>query len=705
MNKLELEKELKNLGKNQKVSVVQLNDGSYGYAFRFYTWTFEKITGYVTKRGFHYNAKEEGKETRMWQAWLSDQVRTSKLLLPTLLEDQDIILFCPKSMNASQANEFAKRVDSLVLNYTKKWSRRELLEGTKGANRLGSEVYEISDEDWKNQVHSAYCDACIEFKSIPVAKQSTRWKAQGNAQIETVMALSDFISSLRIKGWIDLPPATGKTLIPMFTLEEGFQNNTISKRGISILAAPWQSLCDKNATEAGEMTRDNELDIVHIVYHSGAHDKNRKKFTTALQDSSREELYASEINFHLERGKHVVIHVCFDSYNVLQNSLSLCNIDSIQTLWIDEVHKMVSTRATSLNSMIRNINTQSIPVLNMISMTGTVDKHSLDSTYDEGHGNYSMSNVELFGEPIKRITYGQTVLEKLNLPFNVKGFNRYHTNDDYVSGIKLDVLKDSIGENLLNSVLSNINTMSKGHNVILSHFRINNEALTVAEQLKEIQNKTGLFKDYTIKCLTTVQENDPKRRNRILKDIHKDNKKYIVLLGPWAITGSNCQRADAVVWNYVPQSYITIVQGSLRAARMLRNPDHSINEAKKMFTVYFTMTEDNLKDNTFAEALEALHSFQYSGNERTYEAIGELMEDGDGFFSTDPNTLGEPVLDIMNDLPAEEDTINAILERRLQDLLRDVNSIEFSSDWNISKPLYEKRVEQLKKAFLKYSFA
>lgn len=319
--KRRLEKELRKLGVNQKISVIQLEDGTYAYGFRFYTWTFEQLRGYITKRGFHYNANSDGKETRMWQAWLANEVRTDKLLMPTLLDDQDIVLICPKELNAKQATEFAKRVDSLVNKYTKKWKRKELLKGLKNAHRLGDEAYEISDKDWKEQVEAAYATTCLEFKANPITEVKTKWQTQGQAQTELVFALTQFIADTsKKKGIIDSPPGTGKTLVPLFTLEHLMQNDLMKTRGISIVAAPWQSLCDKNAKEGADMTSTNGLDIVHLTYHSAAHVKNRKKFTTSLQDASRERMYANEINYHLDRGKHIIVHVCFDSYSQLLNS-------------------------------------------------------------------------------------------------------------------------------------------------------------------------------------------------------------------------------------------------------------------------------------------------------------------------------------------------------------------------------------------------
>lgn len=703
-----LEKELRNLGVNQKVSVIQLEDNTYAYGFRFYTWTFEQLRGYITKRGFHYNANDDGKETRMWQAWLANEVRTDKLLMPTLLDDQDIILICPKELNAKQATEFAKRVDSLVNKYTKKWKRKELLKGLKNAHRLGDEAYEIFDKDWKEQVDAAYTTACLEFKANPIAEVKTKWQTQGQAQTELVFATTQFIlDPSKTKGIIDSPPGTGKTLIPLFVLEYLIQNDLMKNRGVSIVSAPWQSLCDKNAKEGADMTLDNGLDIVHLTYHSAAHVKNRKKFTTSLQDASRETMYANEINFHLDRGKHVIIHVCFDSYGQLINSLSSCDIDSIKTLWIDEVHKMVSTKETDMNAMIRNIETQSVPVENVISMTGTVDEIDLDSTFSGTARNYSMSNKELFGEYIKRITYGETVLQKLNLPFKVKGINRYHFDSDYVSGVKLNLTNSTIGENLTNSIIANVKAAQNNHNVILSIFRINDEARTVADQLKQIKSNSNLLDDYEIKCLTTIEENDPRKRNDILSDINKDsNQKYIILVGPWAVTGSNCQRTDAIVWNYVPQSYITTVQGSLRGCRMLRNPDHSINESKKIFTVYFIMTEDAIKDNTFASALETLHSFMYSGNIRTYQAIDEMLDEdwfGPNEGHVDQDTPND-ILDLENETEEEVEQIQEILNRRLEDLLTSSNTFDFSSTWNLSVELKEEMIEDFKKEVFNFSY-
>lgn len=707
--KRELEKELKKLGIKQKVSVVQLEDGTYGYGFRFYTWTFEQLRAYITKRGFHYNACNEGKETRMWQAWLASEVRTDKLLMPTLLEDQDIVLICPKELNAKQATEFAKRVDSLVNQYTKKWKRTELLKGLKNVHRLGNEAYEISDKDWKEQVDSAYAAACLEFKSNPIIEAKTKWQTQGQAQTELVFATTQFIlDTSKKKGIIDSPPGTGKTLIPLFTLEYLIQNNLMPTRGISIVSAPWQSLCDKNAKEGSDMTTDNGLDIVHLTYHSAAHVKNRKKFTTSLQDASRETMYANEINFHLDRGKHVIIHVCFDSYSQLMNSIALCDIKDIKTLWIDEVHKMVSSRPTEMNAMIRNIESQATPVNKVISMTGTVDEFDLDSTFSGNAQNYSMSNKDLFGEYIKRITYGETVLQKLNLPFKVKGINRYHFDGDYVSGVKLNLTNSALGENLINSIIANVKAAQNNHEVIFSMFRINDEARVTADQLKQIKKNSNLLNDYEIRCLTTVEENDPKKRNEILSDINKDsNQKYIVLLGPWAITGSNCQRADAVLWNYVPQSYINIVQGSLRACRMLRFPDHSINELKKIFTVYFIMTEDVVKDNTFASALETLHSFMYSGNIRTYQAINEMLDDDWFGTNEDPVIDEDPrdeIIDIEPETTEEAEELSAILNRRFEDLLESSNTFDFSTTWNLSKELNKQRKKMLLDIMHNFSF-
>ena len=706
--KRKLEKELKKLGINQKVSVVQLEDGTYAYGFRFYTWTFEQLRAYITKRGFHYNATDEGKETRMWQAWLASEVRTDKLLMPTLLEDQDIVKICPKELNAKQATEFAKRVDSLVNQYTKKWKRTELLKGLKNVHRLGNEAYEIEDKDWKEQVDAAYATACLEFSANAITEEKPKWQTQGQAQTELVFATTQFIlDPSKTKGIIDSPPGTGKTLIPLFVLEDLIQNDFIPNRGISIVAAPWQSLCDKNAKEGSDMTTDNGLDIVHLTYHSAAHVKNRKKFTTSLQDASREAMYANEINFHLDRGKHVIIHVCFDSYSQLMNSITSCDIEDIKTLWIDEVHKMVSTRPTEMNAMIRNIESQATPVKKVISMTGTVDEFDLDSTYSGTAQNYSMSNKELFGEYIKRITYGETVLQKLNLPFKVKGINRYHFDGDYVSGVKLNLTNSSLGQNLVNSIIANVKAAQNGHEVIFSMFRINDEARVTADQLKQIKKNSNLLNDYEIKCLTTVEEGDPKKRNEILSDVNEDsNQKYIVLLGPWAITGSNCQRADAVLWNYVPQSYITIVQGSLRACRMLRFPDHSINESKKIFTVYFIMTEDVLKDDTFAKALKALHSFEYSGNTRTFAAINELIDDDWFGPNEDPIVDGDPrdeIIDIEPETTEEVEELSAILNRRFEDLLASSNTFDFSTTWNLSEELNEERKKYLDNALLNFT--
>ena len=706
--KRQLERALKKLGINQKVSVIQLEDGTYAYGFRFYTWTFEQLRGYITKRGFHYNANDDGKETRMWQAWLANEVRTDKLLMPTLLEDQDIILICPKELNAKQATEFAKRVDSLVNKYTKKWKRKELLKGLKNAHRLGDEAYEISDKDWKEQVNAAYATACLEFEANPITEVKTKWQTQGQAQTELVFATTQFISDpSKKKGIIDSPPGTGKTLIPLFVLEYLMQNGLMPTRGISIVATPWQSLCDKNAKEGDIMTSANGLDVVHLRYHSAAHVENRKKFTTSLQDASRERMYANQINYHLDRGKHVIMHVCFDSYSQLLNSLSLCDIENISTLWIDEVHKMVSTRPTEMNALIRNIDEQIVPVNKVISMTGTVDEFDIErSTFSGTARNYSMSNKDLFGDYIKRISYGDTVLQKLNLPFKVKGINRYHFDGDYVSGVKLNLSNSTLGENLVNSIIANVKAAQNGHEIILSMFRINDEARTVADQLKQVKKNSNLLEEYEIKCLTTVEENDPKKRNEILSDISEDsNQKYIVLLGPWAITGSNCPRADVVLWNYVPQSYITIVQGSLRACRMLRFKDHTINEAKKIFTVYFVMTEDVVKDDTFAKALKTLHSFLYSGNKRVYQAINELIDE-DWFGPIDEPVIEDPmgeIIDLEEETVEEAEELSHILNRRLEDLLASSNTFDFSSTWNLSEELNKEKIQYLEDALLKFT--
>ena len=692
--KRELERELKKAVKARKVSVIQLEDGTYRYAFRFYSWTERGFKTYITKRGHHWNANEDGKETRMWEAW-NDAGITGKMHLPILLEDQDIILVCPIELNAKQANKFSSEVDEEVKRLAAPYNVRHLLKGMKGAKNLGTEAYDIADNVWQELVQKAYNTICEKYKVTPKENNIARYEAQGEVQEEVLLAIESYMKSDETKGILDLPPATGKTVIFALSLQMGLENGTINQKGVSILAAPFQPLCNKNLVECEKVVKANNMDVVQLEYHSGSHDNNRKSFLTADQEKSREKLYADEINYHLNRDKHVVIHVCFDSYVRLQRSLILANVPIIEQVNIDEFHLQCTDTATERNAMIRHIvNNQIIPIKKQIAMTGTIVEHDLNSTYESGRSNYSASNSNYWGSYIKRVTYGETVLQGLNLPFNVVGVNALGNNlTNRYGSIKLDEVDATIGFNLANSIVTNTMVCKKNHNVVLSIFNRNEEARMVADKMKESQKTDDQLKEYKIVCLTTVLESSPSKRNAILRDINKDKEnKYLILTGPWVITGSNCPRIDGIVWNFCPQSYVNIVQGTLRAARVLRLEDHSIDTSKEKFTAYFILTDDVVKNNTFASSLEKLHKTQYSSDIKLFTALG-----GQNFFSIEDiedqpeNTNGDIHDEIIEDLPnvspEELEEIKEVLNIRLNDLLNIANTEDYSASWSFSQAL------------------
>ena len=692
--KRKLENDLKKLNTNRKISVIKTNDGSYRYAFRFYTWTEQGFSTYITKRGHHWNANEDGKETRMWETWNAGAV-TGKLHLPILIADQDVVLTCPIELSAKQANKFSSEVDEEVLRLTEKYSQRTLLKGMKGANNLGTEAYDISDEDWQEAIQLAYKTICEKYKVTPDANEIHKYVAQGDVQEESLLAIESFMVSDKTKGILDLPPAVGKTVLFYLALQMGLENGTVKKNGVSILAAPYQPLCNKNLVEGEKICAANGLDVVQIEYHSGSHGNNRKSFLTSDQEKSRERLYADEINYHLNRGKHVVIHVCFPSYIRLQNSLSLVNINKIELLDIDEFHLQCTDTETESNSMIRHIaHNQVIPIKKQIAMTGTIVEHDTSSTYEEGRGNYSASNPFYWGNYIKRVTYAETIHQGLNLPFNVVGVNALEASiTDRYGSIKLDEVDATIGFNLANSIITNAMVCKKNHNVVLSVFNRNEDARQVAEKLKEAQKTDKELQEYKIVCLTTAVESSPRKRNTTLRKIHeyKENK-YIILTGPWVITGSNCPRIDAIIWNFCPQTYVNIVQGTLRAARVLRNEDHSIDPSKEKFTVYFIMNDDNVKNNTFASSLEKLHKLQYNGDVKLFTAMG-----GQDFFSTEDledqteNTNNPLVDEIIEDLPdvspEELEELREVHNTFLADIVARANTHDYSASWSYSKAL------------------
>lgn len=691
-----------------KVSLVKQllknNEFINQYGFITYGWSFpEYFSGRINngrcpriKSGYHWNVKDDGTR-RMNQACAKSKtpIPEQPILIPEVLQVWTI----PTSISESKPNaaqDFSTKFDKRCNKELKKYRRG-------GDQKLkGEEWYDISIEDLRN-LRSKVFDklvkeygATISNKKLPKLKLDYGKKEIGLQKVFVRHFIEDFLKSKQKRAKGIAPTGFGKTIATWFSIVESIKKD-LTKNRISVFTAPTQFLAYKNTVAFRQYGNRNEIEkegvrIVNVTVYSGSDIQIDSERHAGME---RKEILQDIITGYLTDPKvHIVFHTCSHSMSFLDEVLAGIGIKEIDYAICDEAHTLASTRNNRRNFVLYD---GLVKINKRLFITATEKNLNNPDDLSAGMINNFMNNPEVFGETLFKYSYADGVANEHILPFITHVFEYVSNGGDILelmSSLKemdIEELQEmldeeySISPKMVQSIISSIKIVEE-HNrkkLIILCSR-NNHAKTLAFALQHIQATQGKLKDVNILTVTADQY-DPGDRANKMDEINESEEKHIVIVGPWAITGIDCPSLDAVLWNFIPGSEISVAQGTGRGSRL--------SKGKEFLTVFFNIDLGKTVleiQNSLTSTIQKLYEAQFPSHDVTVRTRVRRI-------------LGRRFL---TRTEVEPDVVEPPVRATLSEIYENVATVNLTDQiLNLSKYNDDKIKDMIKSAMLQFTLA
>ena len=570
------------------------------FAFMTYGWTFPlywSLQGKI-KSGVSNDPNDDG-TIRMTQACskktpIAEQPRVIKELKQVWEIPVDLVGLDKSAANKIR-NTFDKRCNSALSKYKVKDVTSPL---------AGEEWYrEISIEEIKTLRSNIWEDLLIELGTAAIKKEYKKMSPRGLQTPAIKAIIKEFKEgTARCKGIA--PTGFGKTVVAFLTIAK-LKAQGLLKNRIVMMTAPNQFLANKNAAAFNEYAVGNKIrGIYNIPVFSGSDLGFAESHIEVLE---RNEKLAAIIQGYLQDDPTaiIVLHTCNPSVQLVDDVLDSIGITEIDFAICDEAHTLASTYDSRWNFILTD---HKVKIKSRFFLTATEKTLSnpdfLVNVPNRGERvakfNY-MNNKEIFGDYCFKFSFAQGVDAGHIVPMIAKVFEYSNGNTEvselleFIDALDIPELKSVTDENgiaydyfdkkLARSIISIISAFEdEGRNKSLTICSRNAHVDLLIKVAKAIQNSGKYLQGIE---LTDIKARDysPSQRQDLLDDIHDSDKKQIVVVGPWAITGVDCPSLDHIHWNFTPGTEISLTQGTGRGARL--------HKGKQNVLVTFNLDLDN----------------------------------------------------------------------------------------------------------------
>jgi superfamily II DNA or RNA helicase len=558
------------------------------FSFSTYGWSYP--TQY--KEGIHKNGitgkLDSPGQTRMKEACSGK--KTSVPEEPFVVKGSERKWQIPNSISLGlklNANRFAKKFDKECNKKLSNFRTKNY-----GDKMVGEEWYKLSASDvmliredvWKSLVKKEE-ERVYKASSQP----KTPIKLKEGLQEAAVELVHDKIRSgqKRFKGIA--PTGFGKTVLAWFIFTDAYRKGLVNGR-ISIMTAPSQFLCNKNAVAFDDYNKRNSvLDFINLPIFSGSdlgihEDENST-------EKRKERLKKQLLGYLKENDKKIILHVCNNSMKLISEILFEIKIDYIDLQIADEAHTLASKKNnedfTGDLGNIRNfcLFDDNILIKHRFFLTAT-EKNLINPDNLEGKEIFAfMNNEDLFGDYAFKFSYAECVVDGLIVPFVAKIFEYSNQQKDVIKMMKegidsfmLDDLKiqDQDGDvtslhlRLIRVLVSSLKIVKSEERKKLLIICSRNSHADLLEKSLNFLKESGSYKEIenvNIDKITTPYYPKPENRFEELELIHESEEQHIIICGPWAITGVDCPSIDSILWAFNPGNEITAAQGTGRGTR------------------------------------------------------------------------------------------------------------------------------------------
>jgi superfamily II DNA or RNA helicase len=558
------------------------------FSFSTYGWSYP--TQY--KEGIHKNGitgkLENPGKTRMKEACSGK--KTSVPEEPFVIKGSERKWQIPNSISLGlklNANRFAKKFDKecnkKLSNFRTK-NYGDKMVGEEWYKLSASEVMLVREDVWKSLVKKE--EEKVYKESL---QPKTPIKLKAGLQEAAVERVHDKIreGQKRFKGIA--PTGFGKTVLAWFIFTDAYKKGLVNGR-VSIMTAPSQFLCNKNAVAFDDYNKRNSvLDFINLPIFSGSdlgihEDENS---TSKRKDRLKKQL----LGYLKENDKKIILHVCNNSMKLISEILFEIKIDYIDLQIADEAHTLTSKKnnedITGDLGNIRNfcLFNDNIFIKHRFFLTAT-EKNLINPDNLEGKEIFAfMNNEELFGDYAFQFSYAECVVNKLIVPFVAKIFEYSNQQKDVIKMIQdgidffmLDDLKiqDQDGDvtslhlRLIRVLVSSLKIVRSEERKKLLIICSRNSHADLLEKSLNFLKGSGNYKEIenvNIDKITTPYYPKPENRFEELELIHESEEQHIIICGPWAITGVDCPSIDSILWAFNPGNEITAAQGTGRGTR------------------------------------------------------------------------------------------------------------------------------------------
>lgn len=558
------------------------------FSFSTYGWSYP--TQY--KSGIHKNGitgkLENPGQTRMKEACSGK--KTSVPEEPFVIKGSERKWQIPNSVSLGlkiNANRFAKKFDKecnkRLSNFRTK-NYGDKMVGEEWYKLSSSEVMSIREEVWKSLVKK---------EQERIYKESLQPKLpiqlKPGLQEAAVERVHDQIreGKKRFKGIA--PTGFGKTVLAWFIFTDAYKKGLINGR-ISIMTAPSQFLCNKNAVAFDNYNKRNSVsDFINLPIFSGSdlgihEDEN--------STSKRKERLKNQLVGYLkEDDKKIILHVCNNSMKLISEILFEIKIDYIDLQIADEAHTLTSKKnnedITGDLGNIRNfcLFDDNIIIKHRFFLTAT-EKNLINPDNLEGKEIFAfMNNEEFFGDYAFKFSYAECVVDGLIVPFVAKIFEYSNQQKDVIKMIQEGIdsfmlddltIQDQDGDvtslhlRLIRVLVSSLKIVRSEERRKLLLICSRNSHADLLEKSLNFLKQSGKYKEIenvNIDKITTPYYPKPENRFEELELIHESDEQHIIICGPWAITGVDCPSIDSILWAFNPGNEISAAQGTGRGTR------------------------------------------------------------------------------------------------------------------------------------------